>query len=888
MLLVAGVCQCRMRLALFACLLFIKTAYVVAQFLRATDHLEGATIMSEEETKQVVGNATTLLTLGSWHRAFEMLEVASVNGSGAYATESIFQLARLQEGGCGASSYSKDGKCPLVQNHGSALRLYAMAANLGHPGAQLAISVALSSGAFVLGYSRELEVLQSYTQHKGNASVEDVAVIHEYFAAVGEEPLAMMALGWRHIHGYGVPANCGVGLEYYQASADASIVTILRDGIPRPNDRVQLSEQTRALQRNRVIYVSTAITTKIWSYVVYVCVQVKAILRMMILPRKANAVKNSAGELHRRRADGVSVTKRHGQYAPTTTQLTYLVDDEFWGVGGSPYAGSDVLRYYRYAAEQGDTQAQLAIGHFHYFGTRGVKQNLSTAVSFFQRAARRGDPSAASWFGHMLAHGLGVNKSEISALGWLRIGEAAGDAVALNTLGLLRLRGVQNIDAFEVQPRSIHSSMATSTAGFRPTTGQISQLSEASAAAHVEEASKYFQLASEKGNSDALYNLGMLELGWDGREESEFAILLNSVARGNYNRDSGSFSFQSQRPARFQAHKALQLLSLAAQSGHIRAYHIVAKMYASGVGVASSCEVAASAYKVVAERGPWILALSHGHALYRMGDAMAARRQYAKLSHAGYEVAQANAAWLLEILATDASFLVKAPDKRDDSNGMSYMCSCDSLDGSSCDRRALLLYKRAAQQGSAEATVKLGDMYYSGRGVNVRDLQSTRRLQEYSERTGDTGATTLRGRETAVAYYRTAHALKSARAAFNVGWCYQRGTGVAQRDFNLAKRHYVQASTMAIEAAWPTRIALWCLQAEWAFSISFSYSSRVYRLLRVLRDLIVFVVAIQHSKTPLVSHDTLSVFFLFATAVSILRTRRASARTLSTLCSQPV
>jgi len=845
--------------------------------------------MSEEETKQIVSNATVLLTLGSWYRAFEMLEVASVNGSGAYAIESMFQLARLQEGACGPSSFVKEGKCPLVRNLGSALRLYAMAANLGHPGAQLAISVALSSGAFVLGLSRELEVLKSYTQRNGYANVEDVAVIHEYFAAVGEEPLAMMALGWRHVHGHGVPPNCGVGLEYYQASADAAIITMLRDGIPRPNDRVQLSEQTRALQRNRIVYVSTAITTKIWSCAVYVFVQVTAFLRMIVLPRKPNVVKSSGGESHRRLADDGSVAERRAQYAPTT-ELTYRVDDVIWG-GGYPYAGSDVLRYYRYAADQGDTQAQLAIGHFHYFGTRGVKQNLSTAVSFFHRAAQGGDPSAASWFGHMLANGLGVKKSEMSALGWLRIGEAAGDAIAINTLGLLRLRGVHNKVADEpraVQQSSAHSSTTPSVAGSRATMRRGSQLPEASKTAHVEEASKYFRLASEKGNADALYNLGMLELGWDGREESEFAILLNSATRSDSNRGGGSFSIQSERPARFQAHKALQLFSLAAQSGHLRAYHILAEMYASGVGVVSSCEVAASAYKMVAERGPWILALAHGHALYGMGDTTAARRQYAKLSHAGYEAAQSNAAWLLEILAIDASFPVKAPDKMDDSYGLSNEGTCDGLGCSSCDRRALLLYKRAAQQGNAEATAKLGDMYYSGRGVN-EDLRSTPRLRKDLQLQGDAVVcTVLRGRETVVAYYRTAHVLKNARAAFNIGWCYQRGFGVRGRDFYLAKRYYEQATTMALDAAWPTRIALGVLQVEWTFSILLSYSPRTYRLFLLFRDFFMLGVTVKHWKTHFSSHDSLSVFFLFATVLSVFRTRRARARTLSTLCSQPV
>ena len=212
---------------------------------------------------------------------------------------------------------------------------------------------------------------------------------------------------------------------------------------------------------------------------------------------------------------------------------------------------------------------------------------------------------------------------------------------------------------------------------------------------------------------------------------------------------------KSPRARRKDAQKALQFFSLAAQNGHVAALHRVGRMYARALGVARSCEVAVNAYKTVAERGPWIAGLAEAHAMYRRGDAAGARRAYARLAEAGYEVAQSNAAWLLEAAAAGAP-----------AGGAE---ACDGLPAAACERRALALYERAAKQGHAAASLRLGDLYSAGRGA-AGDLGGAARLAR------------------AVAHYQAAHELRHAQATFNLAWCYQRGLGVA-RDFHLAKRH---------------------------------------------------------------------------------------------------
>ena len=50
-----------------------------------------------------------------------------------------------------------------------------------------------------------------------------------------------MALGWRHLHGAGVPARCDAALEYYAAAADAALAGARRERVLRPDDRARLA-----------------------------------------------------------------------------------------------------------------------------------------------------------------------------------------------------------------------------------------------------------------------------------------------------------------------------------------------------------------------------------------------------------------------------------------------------------------------------------------------------------------------------------------------------------------------------------------------------------------------------------------------------------------------
>lgn len=86
-------------------------------------------------------------------------------------------------------------------------------------------------------------------------------------------------------------------------------------------------------------------------------------------------------------------------------------------------------------------------------------------------------------------------------------------------------------------------------------------------------------------------------------------------------------------------------------------------MHATGTGMMRSCSNAVEIFKNVAERGKWSSELMTAHGDYREGRVEEAFVRYALLAEMGYEVAQSNAAFILDreettVLSTDEGLVM--------------------------------------------------------------------------------------------------------------------------------------------------------------------------------------------------------------------------------------
>jgi len=155
------------------------------------------------------------------------------------------------------------------------------------------------------------------------------------------------------------------------------------------------------------------------------------------------------------------------------------------------------------------------------------------------------------------------------------------------------------------------------------------------------------------------------------------------------------------------------------------------------------------------ERGRWADKLMEAYADYRDGHINEALIKYMLMADLGYEVAQSNAAFILDrsmyslttFLSFLSFFLLIFANFEEES---------DLFNVNETMVRALQYLSRAAAQGYAPARVRLGDYYYYGWGTEV-DFSSA-----------------------AVHYRIASDQLHSAQAMFNLGYMHEQGLGMKQ------------------------------------------------------------------------------------------------------------
>ncbi len=523
-----------------------------------------------------------------------------------------------------------------------------------------------------------------------------------------------------------------------------------------------------------------------------------------------------------------------------------------------PDEPADALRYYHMRASADDVLAAHTLARLHHYGFRGVSQNLTLALFYYEMAAALGHKESAGQAGKFHMWGMGLEwtlRNFVKAQSWFRVGAPHGleecrqrfknaqkqnqrpdgdsvkqcDAPSVNGLGLLHLWGMPLL-----LPRD------------------------------VEKAKKYFELARDMGNADASYNLAMMRLGW----KTHFATLdsLDSdddsqstdAALPNFIKD---FRAHTQQPSKADFLLALQDFVTAANKGHLRAIHRLGIIYAQGVKsrdghiiIAQDCKKALKQFRwIVNDANPY---LSHhtrrAYKQYSHGNWQGALRNYLAAAEMGHENSQVNAAFLLQ------------------------QGKCLSLNPQQCASASLRLWK-AAVQTNPEAALRVGDMYYYGKlrdspvltqpgpfgwlpyvlyperfavplvqslvqgvvgeksrvvhvkeKVDVENDDSTYTKDKEETCQVDQDGTCLAtdadeteededivesDLEMAARYYRLAADVhKSPRANFNLGFLYEWGLGVKQ-DFPLAKRHYDLArDAPSREAEIAAKMALFALK----------------------------------------------------------------------------
>ncbi|XP_068155827.1 protein sel-1 homolog 1 [Drosophila tropicalis] len=444
------------------------------------------------------------------------------------------------------------------------------------------------------------------------------------------------------------------------------------------------------------------------------------------------------------------------------------------GVGGKNVSQPLALIHYTLAALGDDTLAQMALGYRYLYGIN-VPINCEKALVQYKRVAKK-VASRVTFSNGPVVHRVrlldelenpGSHETEI--VDYYQLLADKGDVQSQVGLGQLYYQGGKAIqqDHQKALEYFTQAANAGNAIGFA-FLGKLYLEGSEQIKADNETAFKYFSKASEMGDPVGQSGLGLMYLkGLGIPKDSNKALSYFTQAA-----DQGWVDGQLQLGTMYFTGNgvktdyklAMKYFNLATQSGHVLAYYNLGVMHAYGMGMLRSCPAAVEFFKNVAERGRWSTQLMHAYSDYKQNRIDEAYMQYALMAEVGYEVAQSNAAFLL-----DREEVHVFNDRHEDLI------------------RAFYYWKRAAGQGYSAAQVKLGDYYYYGWGTST-DF------------------------ETAAGLYRKASEQQyNAQAMFNLGYMHEQGLGM-KKDWHLAKRLYDLAAETNTDAKVPVAIALFKLQ----------------------------------------------------------------------------
>ncbi|PWY92016.1 putative ubiquitin-protein ligase Sel1/Ubx2 [Aspergillus heteromorphus CBS 117.55] len=378
----------------------------------------------------------------------------------------------------------------------------------------------------------------------------------------------------------------------------------------------------------------------------------------------------------------------------------------------------DVLEYLDLMSRKGELRATFNLGKMYYEGGRGMPRSFRTSMRYFKQVTKRYWNKDGSVNPN---HPMGIEKLAAKAAGHIGMMYLRGEGVEQNFATAMTWfrRGIANGDALcqhEIGLMHLHGYGVVQDA-FR--------------------AASYFKAAAEQDFPASETRLGALFL------------------------DQGDVQ------------TATRYFELAARWGWMEAFYYLAELSNNGIGRERHCGMAASYYKMVAERAEAIhSSWEEANTAYENGDKERALVPAMMAAEQGYEHAQSNVAFLLDeqrsLLPLDS--IIPGTQK-----SRPALLRNAAL--------ALIYWTRSAKQANIDSLIKMGDYYLAGMGI-AEDAEKA-----------------------STCYHTAAEVHYSAQAYWNLGWMHENGVAVDQ-DFHMAKRYYDLALSTSSEAYLPVKLSL--------------------------------------------------------------------------------
>ncbi|KAL4799033.1 hypothetical protein BDV19DRAFT_355822 [Aspergillus venezuelensis] len=394
------------------------------------------------------------------------------------------------------------------------------------------------------------------------------------------------------------------------------------------------------------------------------------------------------------------------------------------GSGSSEASLEDILEYLDLMSRKGEVKATFSLGKMHYEGTRGLPRNYKKAMRYFKQVTKRYWNKDGSLNPN---HPSGIEKLASKAAGHI---------------GLMFLRGEGVEQSFETAYTWFKLGLANGDALCQHSIG-LMYLHGYGLQQDAFKASSYFKPAADQDYPTSQTRLGALFL------------------------DQGDVA------------TATKYFDLAARWGSMEAFYYLAELSNNGVGRKRHCGLAASYYKMVAEKAEIIhSSFTQANAAYEAGDNDRAFIPMLMAAEQGYEHAQANVAYILDEQRSLLPLDKLLPGMMKPRSSLLRNAAL-----------ALIQWTRSAKQANIDSLLKMGDYYLSGLGSATDSEKAS------------------------TCYHTAAEAHWSAQAYWNLGWMHENGVAVDQ-DFHMAKRYYDLALETSSEAYLPVKLSLLKLRAR--------------------------------------------------------------------------
>ncbi|CAJ1368288.1 unnamed protein product [Effrenium voratum] len=258
---------------------------------------------------------------------------------------------------------------------------------------------------------------------------EALAVLHLYAASTAGHPGALMAMGYRHLHGYGVPQACTTAALNYIDVAKG-IASIYSSGMPQAVELVRLNLP----HKERKVISSSEL-----NLFVQIATSGDSTVAAAIGKRYLLGIEGFKQDLQKAKQYLKMAANRN--HAGAVALLGYM-----YCLGlGMPQNLDTAYAYFVTAANQNDPLGHNGLGYIYFRGTNAQARNLRLAFKHFNESAYGGSSDGMFNLASMYLTGSGAEQSFQKAVLYYTQALDRGHTPAAYSLAVMHLNGIGTV-----------------------------------------------------------------------------------------------------------------------------------------------------------------------------------------------------------------------------------------------------------------------------------------------------------------------------------------------------------------------------------------------------------------------------------------------------------